>query len=168
MLYEISHKRYCQYCTSGIQRCTVRHIVAHRDYIRRRHVLACDEQDGMKETRAAMNYVSFQDVLAEDLQDPSERAEWDRLQLARDVAVWLLAYRKKHRLTQTQLARQLDWPQSVIARLESGDREPSIATLHRLVERLGATATIAIRPERVEVRFGRPRRSAAASAGGRA
>src|SRR5437870_5294103 len=111
-----------------------------------------------KETEMS-TYVPFEEVLAEDLQDPEERAEWDRTQLARDVAAWLLLYRKRHGLTQTQLAEQLGWRQSVVARLESGEREPSIATLHHLVERLGARARIDIRPERVALHFlGRPRR----------
>jgi transcriptional regulator with XRE-family HTH domain len=97
----------------------------------------------------------FQDVLEGALRDPETRAEWDRTQLARDVSIWLLRYRRDHELTQIELAKQLGWKQPVIARLESGEHEPSITTLQRLVERLGTRATIEIRPERVEVHFGR-------------
>ncbi len=101
------------------------------------------------------NSRSFQDVLDDALTDPETRAEWDRTQLARDVSIWLLRYRRDHHLTQVELARQLGWKQPVIARLESGEHEPSIPTLQRLVERLGTRATIEIRPDRVEVHFGR-------------
>jgi transcriptional regulator with XRE-family HTH domain len=99
--------------------------------------------------------ISFRDLLEDSLDDPETRAEWDRTQLARDVSIWLLRYRRDHKLTQIELAEQLGWKQPVIARLERGDHEPSIATLQRLVERLGTRATIEIRPERVEVHFGR-------------
>jgi transcriptional regulator with XRE-family HTH domain len=102
--------------------------------------------------------VPFSEVLDEALQDPEVRAEWDRTQLARDVSNWLIRYRVEHDLTQAELAQLLGWKQPVVARLESGEHEPSIATLHRLVERLGTTATIAIRAERVEVHFAKPRR----------
>ena len=81
------------------------------------------------------------------------RAEWDRTQLATSVSVWLLRYRKERGLTQTELARQLGWKQPVVARLESGEHEPSFATLHHLVQRLGATARIEIAPDHVQVRF---------------
>lgn len=101
------------------------------------------------------NYRPFQDVLEDALKDPETRAEWDRTQLARDVSIWLLRYRRDHQLTQVELARQLGWKQPVIARLERGEHEPSIATLRHLVERLGTRATIEIRPDRVEVHFGR-------------
>jgi ribosome-binding protein aMBF1 (putative translation factor) len=112
----------------------------------------------------------FQDVLDDALKDPETRAEWDRTQLARDVSIWLLRYRRDHKLNQVELAEELGWKQPVIARLERGDQEPSIGTLQRLVERLGTRATIEIRPERVEVHFGRtaahPRPSKRTSAKG--
>jgi transcriptional regulator with XRE-family HTH domain len=102
---------------------------------------------------------SFKEVLKDSLQDPETRAEWDRTQLARDVSIWLLQYRKKHRLTQTELAERLGWKQPVVARLESGEHEPSIGTLHHLVERLGAAARVEIDPQSVHLRFfKRPRR----------
>jgi ribosome-binding protein aMBF1 (putative translation factor) len=105
--------------------------------------------------QTTLNHRPFRDVLEDALKDPETRVEWDRTQLARDVSIWLLRYRRDHQLTQVELAKQLGWKQPVIARLESGEHEPSIATLQRLVERLGTRATIEIRPERVEVHFGR-------------
>jgi transcriptional regulator with XRE-family HTH domain len=110
------------------------------------------------------NYRPFQDVLEDALQDPETRAEWERTQLARDVSIWLLGYRRDHDLTQTELAKRLGWKQPVVARLESGEHEPSLATLRHLVERLGASARIDIHADgAVAVRFTRsPRRSAGA------
>ena len=111
-------------------------------------------------------YRPFRDVLAESLKDPEIRDEWDRTRLAREVSAWLLRYRKEHNLTQAALARRLGWQQPVVARLESGDREPSIATLHHLVAYLQTPARISIDPEGVHLRFiKRPRSRAQAKDG---
>jgi hypothetical protein len=45
-------------------------------------------------------------VLAEDLQDPEFRAEWERTAVARAVAIRVVGYRAEHGLTQTQLAKK--------------------------------------------------------------
>jgi transcriptional regulator with XRE-family HTH domain len=107
--------------------------------------------------------IPLKDVLAEALLDPETRAEWERTQLARDVSIWLLGYRRDHRLTQVELAKTLGWKQSVVARLESGEHEPSLATLRHLVEQLGASARIDLHSDGgVAVRFTGPRRRGAA------
>jgi transcriptional regulator with XRE-family HTH domain len=116
----------------------------------------------------SLDYVSLNEVLDEALQDPETRAEWDRTQLARDVSIWLLGYRRDHGLTQTELAKRLGWKQPVVARLESGDHEPSLATLRHLVEQLGASARIDIHADgAVAVRFSRSPRRRSAGARGR-
>lgn len=77
------------------------------------------------------------DVIDEQRQDPKFRAEWDRTAFARDVALRIVRYRTENQLTQTALARKLGMTQSVVARLESGDQPPSIATLAKLTARTG-------------------------------
>jgi DNA-binding XRE family transcriptional regulator len=88
-------------------------------------------------------------VLAEALQEPGFRQEWDRTAFARAVAERLVVYRAEHELTQTQLARQAGTVQSVVARLERGDQAPSLATLARLSQRLGIEFHIQITPGHV-------------------
>jgi DNA-binding XRE family transcriptional regulator len=90
-----------------------------------------------------------EDVLAEELKDPGFAQEWNRTAFARAVANRILAYRMEQGLTQTQLARQAGTVQSVIARLESGDQAPSLATLARLSHRLGIQFHIEITPDHV-------------------
>lgn len=51
--------------------------------------------------------VRAKDVLAKHLEDPKFRAERERLALARAVAIAVVGYHTKHRLTQTQLAERL-------------------------------------------------------------
>lgn len=104
-------------------------------------------------------YRRFRDVLEESLKDPEVRAEWDRTALARDVSIWLLRYRKEHGLTQNQLAEQLGWRQPAVARLESGEHEPSLSTLHHLIEHLGGKVRIDIEPDRVVLKFAARRRA---------
>lgn len=77
------------------------------------------------------------EVLAEDLQDPAFREEWERTALAREVATRVVAYRAEQHLSQAALGRILGMHQSAVARLEAGDHEPSLATLKKLSHRLG-------------------------------
>jgi len=103
-------------------------------------------------------YRSFNEVLQDSLEDPEVRDEWDRTRLAREVSIWLLQYRRDHGLTQSELADSLGWKQPVVARLESAEHEPSIATLQHLASRLGTTTKLEIGPTGVAVRFSKPAR----------
>lgn len=71
------------------------------------------------------------------LDNPEYRAEWERTQFAHEVAMRVVAYRVKHKVTQAELAHTLGMRQPHIARLEAGDHEPSLATLSRLARVLG-------------------------------
>src|SRR5438105_9835874 len=94
-----------------------------------------------------MGLRTHDEVLAEHLNDPEVRAEWERTQLAHAVALRLIAYRVEHGLTQTALARRVGLTQPAIARLEAGVHEPSLATLSRLARGLGVEFHIDITPE---------------------
>jgi DNA-binding XRE family transcriptional regulator len=91
------------------------------------------------------------EVLAENLRDPAFRAEWERTAIAREVAKRLIAYRAEHHMTQSQVARQVGTVQSVIARLESGDQAPSLATLAKLSRGLGIEFHLTITPTTVAI-----------------
>ena len=94
---------------------------------------------------------SFEQVLAEQLEDPAFRAEWERTALARAAANRIIAYRVEHHLSQTALARKLGVSQPAVARLELGEHEPTITTLSRLSQRLGIDFHIDITPTAVEL-----------------
>jgi transcriptional regulator with XRE-family HTH domain len=88
-----------------------------------------------------------QEVLAEHLDaDPEYRREWERTALARAVAVKVIAYRAEHNLSQTALAKRLQMTQPAVARLESGEHNPSFPTLLRLSDALGIELAIDIAP----------------------
>jgi transcriptional regulator with XRE-family HTH domain len=97
------------------------------------------------------------EVLAEELQDPAFRAEWDRLTLARAVGRWVLHYRMRHSLSQRRLAAVLGIKQPQVARLEAAGHDPSLDTLRLLSDRLGAEFLVVVSPPEVQPRWGESR-----------
>ena len=86
------------------------------------------------------------ELVAEDLLDDEVAAELERTAVANQLAILVIGYRVDHGLTQSALARQLGVSQPAVARLESGDHEPSLATLARLATKLGITLRLDIAP----------------------
>jgi DNA-binding XRE family transcriptional regulator len=101
----------------------------------------------------AMKLKTSTEVLAERLEDPEFRAEWESTELARKVAVALTSYRAANGLTQTDVARAVGISQPAVARLEAGTREPRLETLSRLSNALGIEFRIVITPS-VPMTFG--------------
>jgi ribosome-binding protein aMBF1 (putative translation factor) len=99
----------------------------------------------------ASDLPSHGEVLAEQLRDPAFRDEWDRTTFAREVAKRVIAYRVEHDLSQAELGKRLRMAQSAVARLEAGEREPSLGTLSRLARRLGLQFHIHITPSGLHV-----------------
>jgi hypothetical protein len=65
-----------------------------------------------------LNARSARDLVSEDLErDPEFRLEWERSALARVVALVVVGYRAKHKLSQRKLAELLGWKPSQVARL---------------------------------------------------
>ncbi len=86
-----------------------------------------------------------------DLTDPAYRAEYERTRLANEVAIRVIRYRAENELTQTAFGRLVGMRQPHVARLESGEHEPSVSTLARLSAALGVDYTLAITPEGVHL-----------------
>ena len=87
------------------------------------------------------------ELIADQLRtDPEFHAEWKRTVLARAVAIAILKYRAKHRLSQRDLADLLGMKQPQVARLELGEVNPSMETLMRVSAQLGIEFTIDVRP----------------------
>jgi DNA-binding XRE family transcriptional regulator len=82
-------------------------------------------------------------VLAHELEDPELQARWEATALARLVANRLVAYRADHGLSQSALARLLGMKQPAVARLETGEHNPSLETLARISAALGIEFAIA-------------------------
>jgi len=79
-----------------------------------------------------------EEVLAEALAaDPEFAAEWERLALARMVAVRLIAYRSENGLSQRELAKRLSVSQPRVVELESGEKNPQVETLVKIAATTG-------------------------------
>ena len=72
-----------------------------------------------------------------DMHDVDYRREAERTQFANDVAIKVIHYRVSRGMSQAELARMIGMRQPNIARLESGEHEPSLSTLARLSSVLG-------------------------------
>ena len=92
------------------------------------------------------------EVRAGDMHDLEYRREHERTRLANDVAIKVIQYRVKHGLSQAALGRLLGMRQPNVARLESGDHEPSLATLSKLAEVLKQDFSVEVKPGRMRLR----------------
>jgi transcriptional regulator with XRE-family HTH domain len=68
---------------------------------------------------------------------PKFAAEWDRTAFAREVAIAVIRYRAERNLTQQELADATGFKQPAIARLEVGEKPPSLSTLAKLSKATG-------------------------------
>lgn len=87
-----------------------------------------------------------EEVWAKQMKDPEFAAIWQKTALARAVDIAVCQYRADNDLTQQQLADKLGWPQSSVARLESGDHNPTLETLAHLSATLGLQFNISVTP----------------------
>jgi len=81
---------------------------------------------------------------AELAADPEFAVEWERLALARMVAVRLIGYRAEHGLSQRALAKRLSVSQPRVVELESGEKNPQIETLMKVAATTGLEFAIDI------------------------
>lgn len=92
------------------------------------------------------------EVREQDMTDLDYRRELERTRLANDVAIRVIRYRAARGLSQSALARMLGMRQPNVARLESGDHEPSLSTLALLSSVLGEDFTVIVKPDRMGLR----------------
>ena len=107
--------------------------------------------------------ISNEDVLTHELEDPEFREQWERTALARWMALEIVHYRATHSLSQRDLADQLGIQQSQVARIETGDHNPSLETLARLATGLDLELMIDIRPQGREAKLPRKRATRSSS-----
>ena len=91
--------------------------------------------------------VAHEDLLRAQLAaDPEFAEEWERLALARHVAVELIRYRSENGLSQRALAEQLGVSQPRVVELESGEKNPQFETLAHIVAATGIEFAISFAP----------------------
>ena len=90
-----------------------------------------------------MKIMKYNDFLKERLKDPKVKKEYDSSREEFELAKEVIELRKRHKLTQKELAEQIGTSQPAIARLESGNyKNVSLSFLRRLAEALNAVPEI--------------------------
>ena len=85
-----------------------------------------------------MSHSDLDDFLAEEMQDPEFREIWERTSPQVNFGLALAYMREQRNMTQKGLADASGIGRSVIARLESGDHAPTLATQAKLTHALNA------------------------------
>lgn len=88
------------------------------------------------------NFLDFDEFLKESLKKPRIKTEYDKLESEFAIIQAILDARAKKHMTQEQLAKKIGTKQSAIARIESGNANPSIGFLQKLAEALGKKLVI--------------------------
>lgn len=80
---------------------------------------------------------TLEDVLAEKMQDPEFKEEYEALAPEFEIISAMIDARKTSGLTQKQLAERTGIAQGDISKLENGNANPSLKTLQRLAAGMG-------------------------------
>lgn len=89
-----------------------------------------------------MKMKNWDQLKKELLKDPVVAREYNRLAPEYAVISQLIAIRAEKKVTQKELAKSMGTKQSAIARLESGNYNPTLEFLQRIAEALGRKLTI--------------------------
>lgn len=84
-----------------------------------------------------MKTISWEKHKKELLKDSIFRAEYEKLEPEFELARQMIKYRIKNKMTQAELAKKAGTNQVVISRIESGNANPSIASIQKISKALG-------------------------------
>jgi DNA-binding XRE family transcriptional regulator len=82
-------------------------------------------------------FEKFSDIKKQAVKDPAVKAAYDALEPEYKLAESMIKARLAKKLTQVELAKKAGVSQTVIARLESGTNNATIATISRVANALG-------------------------------
>lgn len=91
--------------------------------------------------------LTLEEVIAEKMENPEFRAEWDALEPEFQIIRAIITGREQNDLTQEQLAQITGINQANISRLENGTANPSLRTLKRLAAGMGMKLRLEFVPE---------------------
>ena len=90
---------------------------------------------------------TLKDIKRELLANPATQAAYETQAAEFDMARELIAARSRAGLTQSDVAQRMGTTQSVVARLEGGRSIPSMRTVQRYAQAVGARAVVRIEHE---------------------
>jgi len=86
--------------------------------------------------------VRFDLHLKEKLKDKEFKKLYEQERMKTKIAIEIFRLRKKRKITQAQLAKDVKMPQANIARIEQGQHMPTLNTLVKIFDALGQTVNI--------------------------
>jgi transcriptional regulator with XRE-family HTH domain len=86
------------------------------------------------------------DLHAKWMKNPSYKAEYEAMRPEFELAATIIDTRTNAGLTQEEVARLMDAPQSTVARLESGTQNTTLKTLERFARATGTHLRIVFDP----------------------
>ena len=89
--------------------------------------------------------MTFSELKSEMLQNPEIKKEYDLLESEYDFIRQIISARIEKNMTQKELAEKVGTKQSSIARLESGNYNPSFQFLQKVANALGKQLTFGLR-----------------------
>lgn len=108
--------------------------------------------------------MKWTDLREELMGIPGFKEGFDELFPYHELSLEIGGLRADLDMTQTEFGRLIGVPQSTVARLESGQQNPSVATLKRIAEATGTELVIEFRRPKRQ-RRAQPHETAASSAG---
>ena len=87
----------------------------------------------------------WEDVKKELLKDPKVAAEYKRLAPRYQLISELIRIRLKKGLTQKELAKKVGTKQSAIARIESGNANPSLNSIEKIIQAMNVELCIRLK-----------------------
>lgn len=89
--------------------------------------------------------MTFNELKSEMMQNSEFKKEYDSLESEYDFIHQIISARIEKNMTQKQLAEKVGTKQSSIARLESGNYNPSLQFLQKVANALGKQLTFGLR-----------------------
>lgn len=90
----------------------------------------------------------YEDFEVELLRKPEIRREYEALKPKYEMIKTLIERRNHLRISQTQLAKTIGTKQPAISRLERGDNNITLYTLHRVANALGLDLDISLKAQK--------------------
>jgi len=88
---------------------------------------------------------TFKQFKTKALKNPIVEAEYDALEPEYEVVKTIISQRIKRGWSQTQLAEAVGSRQPVISRLERGEGNPSLSTLHKIAKALDLSLQVSMK-----------------------
>lgn len=100
----------------------------------------------MKKNPKTSQFENVDNIIKNLLKNPDFKEEYDKLGPEYELISKIIDARIKNKLTQKEIAKRMGTKQSAIARLESGNANPTIQFIQKLATALNTSITLSFHP----------------------